>query len=311
MQKICYKCKHLIIEHATIKHGLHAECYKDLFDPTYDSSKLNDRDIEEFSNITPRETNLEIRSSKSNINSSFFQGTFKKYSGSVYGREYILKTRTNEYNELPKSEYLCNQIAEYLNLDIARYYLIKYPEQNDCFVTYNFMQDYIGCNLVHIYHFIKANEEFNIENLFKIIEEKTGKYAELVKFIKLCLFDALIGNHDRHGRNIGFIQSASNYTLSPCYDNPSYLAIADEDFLGTDLSPKGKIYTSTTKEPGVPDYVNEFILLGYKAEVYDFFKTIDLKKIQNLVEDSFISQRRKQAFISLITKRYMEFEDAI
>jgi hypothetical protein len=48
MQKICYKCKHLIIEHATIKHGLHAECYKDLFDPTYDSFKLNDRDIEEF-----------------------------------------------------------------------------------------------------------------------------------------------------------------------------------------------------------------------------------------------------------------------
>jgi hypothetical protein len=309
MQEICYKCK-LIIDHTAVKHGLHSECYKNWFDPNHDSSKLNERAIEEFSNIIPRKTNLEIRSSKSNINSSFFQGTFKKYSGSVYGKDYLLKTRTNEYNELPKSEYLCNQIAECLNLDIAQYYLIKYPEQSDCFVTYNFMQDYIGSNLVHIYHFIKTDEEFNIGNLFKIIEEKTGKYVELKKFIKLCLFDALIGNHDRHGRNIGFIQSSSNYILSPCYDNPSYLAIADDDFLGTDLNPRGKIYTSTTKEPVMADYINEFIRLGYKVEVQEFFKIISLEKIQNLIEESFISQKRKQAFINLITKRYMEFKDA-
>lgn len=172
------------------------------------------------------------------------------------------------------------------------------------------MQDYVGSNLIHIYHFIKADKEFNIENLFKIIEEKTGKYAELKKFIRLCLFDALIGNHDRHGRNLGFIQSASKYILSPCYDNPSYLAIADEDFLGTDLNPRGKIYTSTTKEPGMADYINEFIRLGYKVEVQEFFKIISLEKIQNLIEESFISQKRKQAFINLITKRYMEFKDA-
>lgn len=311
MDAKCYKCNRSFEDNSITKYGLHIACYKAWFDPKYENSALSSKEsVEEFVDIIPREVTSYNRTMERTVNDSFFQGKFKKYSAKVYDTEYILKVHTKEYEELPKTEYLCNQIAKSLGLDVAKYYLIKYPEKSDCFVTYNFMQDFTASNLIHIYHFIKEDEEFNVENIFNVIKDKTGKYSELVKFIKMCLFDALIGNHDRHGRNIGLIQSSSNYILSPCYDNPSYLGIED-DLLGADLNPIGKIHTSQSKEPTVSDYANDFINLGYKEPIEEFFDGINLKKIKGLIESSFISKKRKEAFIRLITKRYMEFENVI
>ena len=62
-------------------------------------------------------------------------------------------------------------------------------------------------SLVHIYHYLKNREDHNCEKLVTIIDEKTGRRTELERFAFLTLADSLIGNHDRYGRNLGFIQS--------------------------------------------------------------------------------------------------------
>jgi serine/threonine protein kinase HipA of HipAB toxin-antitoxin module len=53
----------------------------------------------------------------------------------------------------------------------------------------------------------------------------------------MCLFDALVGNHDRHGRNIALIETRKGHILSPFYDNPSYIGIEDHNLLLAEHNP--------------------------------------------------------------------------
>jgi hypothetical protein len=285
---LCYKCLQPIPN--ANKHGLHQKCFQELF-------KTND----DF-------TNLAMRPGESTdhtiVNSSFFQGTFKKYSATLGTQEYILKAATDEYPELPKAEFLSNQIGSSLQLAVADYYLIKFLNETDCFVTRNFMSDYAGGNLIHIYHLFKPEENFDLKTILRIILDKTGRLHDVRKFIDICLFDALIGNHDRHGRNIAFIQTSEQFILSPAYDNPSYLAIEDEKFLAAYHEPRGKISTTDCNEPIMHNYIQELKALGYHAEISAFYQRINLDKINLLIQNSLLSTKRKQAFIDLIRRRF-------
>ena len=154
------------------------------------------------------------------MNISFFNGAYRKYSARLGESSFILKVQQAEYPELPATEFLCNQIYESLNITIPNYYLIRYPEDQFCFVTKNFMSGLSASDLVHIYHFVKNGKNHDCESIVGIIGEQTGRRAEQERFVYLTLADSLIGNHDRHGRNLGFIQSAKGMHLAPFYDNP-------------------------------------------------------------------------------------------
>ncbi len=219
---------------------------------------------------------------------------------------YILKVQQQEYPELPATEFLSNQIFRSLNIPVPDHYLIKYPKDQLCFVTKNFMSDLAASTLDHIYHFVTNGEKYDCESLVKIIGEKTERKAEQEKFITLTLADSLIGNHDRHGRNLAFIRSAKGMWLSPFYDNPSALALEDPFMLGADLQPRGSIYTKDTDKPTMKDYILEWNRLGYGDVVRRFKKNLSLATIKDLIEKSHISEKRKKALLNLILKRNEE-----
>lgn len=116
----------------------------------------------------------------------------------------------------------------------------------------------------------------------------------------------MIGNHDRHGRNLGFIQSTKGMELAPFYDNPSALGLEEHAMLGADLQPRGSIYTKETDKPTMKDYVREWKRLGFGDIVDRFRKQHSLAKLQNLVENSYISEKRQKALLRLIVKRNEE-----
>jgi hypothetical protein len=297
---ICFKCRESI-EKQHSKHGLHKKCFKDLFN-------LID-DEEDFINIYLPKT--AIPSENQLYQETFLHGNFKKYSAIIGKKQYILKPTTPEYPELSKSEYLCNQLAEAIGLKVPKYYLIYFRNEGDCFLSYNFMQDYYqGADLKHIYHFMEK-DRYTVEELLKVIERETQRLSELQEIIKLCLFDALIGNNDRHGRNIGLIATGGVYALSPFYDNTSYFATEDDLFLGADLNPRGSIATASTKEPMIKDYADEFIRLGYKNELDKFIKNLDIAELESLIQRSFLSDKRKKAMISFIIKGYQELHNVL
>ena len=137
------------------------------------------------------------------------------------------------------------------------------------------------------------------------------KPADVARFIEIVLFDSLIGNNDRHGRNLGIIESAKRRQLAPMYDNPSYFGIESDSFMDFDFTISGCIRTSISKEPKLLDYIQEFQSLGFEKICMKFLKKA-LRQSQKIVEEiefSEISKKRKKAFIKFLNKQLKIIKD--
>lgn len=300
-EKRCLKCLKPL-SNGPHDYGLHRSCFLSWF-------KL--KEPLEFTSLARKSSNKEHENKDQNHdNSSFFHGKFRKYSADLGGTSYILKVKEQEAPELPDVEYLSNQIAEALDIPIANYYFIEFSDERT-FVTKNFVGKKTNTNLSHIYHYQQDKVSRDCETLLNIIAEETGRFVDIETFINVCLFDSLIGNHDRHGRNLGILVTAKGPALAPIYDNPSALGLENGEWLKADFSPKGRIPTKTTQEPTAQDYVIEFIRLGYLEQVQSFSKRLNLAKINTLIDDSFCSALMKSAYKKLVHKRTQEIHDEL
>lgn len=295
MRLSCCKC-HKPLANEQTWYGLHQSCFKEWF--SLDEAS-------EFLDLIAR-SQSQVPQQTQEANISFFNGAYRKYSARLGETSYILKVEQKEYPELPATEFLCNQIFESLNISIPDYFLVRYPDDQFCFVTKNFMSGLTASDLVHIYHFVKNGMSHDCESLVSIIGEQTGRRTEQERFVYLTLADSLIGNHDRHGRNLGFIQSTKGMYLAPFYDNPSALALEEHSILGADLQPRGSIFTKETDKPTMRNYVREWTRLGYGDTVDRFRSNYSLEKITSLVQKSYLSEKRQNALLRLMTKRSEE-----
>jgi len=105
--------------------------------------------------------------------------------------------------------------------------------------------------------------------------------------------------------------TASKATLSPIYDNVSYLSLESGPFLAADFHPTGRIATSKTKEPSMIDYVTELKRLDQLEIVQKFAAKVKISKIEELIDESFCSDLMKTALKKLINKRYQELLDGL
>lgn len=296
----CLKCNGPFKRGQKPWYGLHEECFCDWFALPVPI---------EFAHVALRSSPDQDSPVPGHLTSSF-QGKFRKYSADLGGERYILKVEEADYPELPAVEYLSNRIARHLGLTVADFYLIDLHGLIT-FVAKNFIRPGKLTALHHLYHYLPPDDPFSVAGIFAVIERETGRPADARRFAELCLFDALIGNHDRHGRNLALIETARGKRLSPFYDNPSYIGIELEKLLGAQLNPTGKIATSATAEPTMSDYAAELIALGYRKTVLRFYDRIALEELTGMVEDSTLGDRRKKAFSRLMTARYGELHDAI
>lgn len=296
----CLKCL-LPLEVADSFYGIHSECFSQWF--KVPSTAM-------FTSLIRRSSASDAESTDiAPQNNSFFHGKFKKYSAVLDGQSFILKMRQPEAPELPEVEYLCNQIGSELGVRVAKYYIIDF-EGDLVFVTKNFIHHTTPMDLQHFCHFRDVNQH-NCKDLFSIIEKQTQRPHFVKELVRTILFDSLIGNHDRHGRNLGFLVVSSGTTLAPIYDNVSYLSLESGNMLKADFNPKGKIATELAEEPSMRDYVLELRKLGFESDVDKFYKLANRKieKIESLIENSFCSSLMKEALKKLIGKRYMELKN--
>ncbi len=144
---------------------------------------------------------------------------------------------------------------------------------------------------------------------------QTHRTVEVEKFIKICLFDSFIGNDDRHGGNLGLIDTGKKRFLAPMYDNPSHLAVAAEESLGSQFGISGSIWTSSSKEPKIKDYIQEFkkLNLRYNTICLQFVKKTVTKfpKIIKEVQCAEISEKRKGTFIRFLNDRLKDLEQVL
>lgn len=292
----CLKCNHDI--QGPNKYGLHEKCFVDWF-------KTDPKN--EFVSLTQRSAlSRDPEAKDSSNNTSFYHGKFKKYSADLGSDNYIIKMREEkDAPELPEVEYVCNQIAASLGIPAAEFFYIDFFSEK-VFVTKVFIKKGSGnANLEHIYKF-RSDALHDCENLARVISETTKLPYDLDVFLNTLLFDALIGNHDRHGRNLAFVVTPSKTVLSPIYDNVSYLSLVSGPLLGADFNPTGRISTKETKEPSMSHYVVELKRLGYVDTVKDFFNKIKISKIETIIDQSYCSELMKAALKKMVRKRYQE-----
>jgi len=131
-------------------------------------------------------------------------------------------------------------------------------------------------------------EYYSLEMIMNSLREYNLQY----EFLKIPIFDYLIGNTDRHHSNWAIIQKDKNVKLSPLYDNGSSLCCyVGEDkidgYLGKDKmkfdsilinksTSRIRIDKKTRKEPKHKEMI-EFIKNNHYNETIDFVKVINAK----------------------------------
>ncbi len=288
---LCHKCQGEI--GGETQHGLHPKCFAEWFscEPKEQIDDLIPAE-QSSSNVIPRRVQ------------SFLHGKFRKYTGMIGQSSYVFKVIEKDYPNLPRVEFVCNQIASAIGLRIPPYYFLQLEGQ-DCFVSRNFVEGTRWRKLTHIYHYLDSEREFDVEAIGEAIFRVTGKPQDLDQFHYTILFDALVGNHDRHGRNLGIISQGKMNRLAPTYDNPSYIGI--ESLLEANLSPRGKIFTAESQEPTMKDYVIELKRLDRQKTLNRFQTRCSLEKILAIVGNSFLNPKVTSAMARLIQKRHEEF----
>lgn len=299
MPPVCFKCLAPLSDTDPQQHGLHRHCFLQWFDLTA---------LHEFTSLALRSTSKDPENKQTGENSSFFHGQFKKYSAALANQNYILKVRQESAPELPDVEFLSNRLAEQLGLPVAKYYCIQFYGERT-FVTRNFIEKRETANLNHIHTHVPIGRNSDCECLIDIIGTTTERFVDVETFILTCLFDSLIGNHDRHGRNLGFIVTSRGTRLAPIYDNPSMLGLHAGAWLEADFNPTGRIPTQATADPSISDYVIEFRRLGYDEQIQLFAKRLNAGRIFATIDASFCTAAMKAALKRLITKRLTEFNN--
>lgn len=246
---------------------------------------------------------------------SAFHGQFLKYSLLRDGHEYLLKPPQPGYEALPAMEYTCNLIARDLGLRIPRFgrgwlkgELVFVSEQ---FIT-ALVDKHGAANLNHLAKYFSEIEPslWRCSTVVSFLKkEVSDPERALREFVELCLYDAIIGNGDRHQRNLAIVEYPGGAELSPLYDNTSYLAlIPEEDALKQD-SVIGCLLCEHTESPRLPDYVREFQRLGFSQWVRDFAARVQPACLLEKIESSPLSPARKQAFANYVSKRVRELKE--
>ena len=136
---------------------------------------------------------------------------------------YLLKGATEEYSNSGKehySEFYSAQVAEILGLNHIEYDLEKFHDElvSSCKL---FTSENVGYEpMVNV--FKNKNIKYIVLDARTIYEIKNLLKEEFIKFEDMMLFDAIIGNKDRHLGNFGILNNNNTgelISLAPIFDN--------------------------------------------------------------------------------------------
>lgn len=182
----------------------------------------------------------------------------------------------DDKNVSAEYEAMCNDIAERMGVKVPEYkikdgkfYSRSFLRKDVEFVSF---KDILGW------------KQKTFAEYVQFIIAKTRNVACAEAFMRVCLFDALIGNDDRHNDNIGFLYNKAHHTpyyrLAPSFDNHGALGCKARYKLKNRL----RIKVGNEENTTIAHYAQAIIELGFKDIVDEFYLRSSRSNL-NLIRD--------------------------
>lgn len=187
------------------------------------------------------------------------------------------------------SEKIAYEIANILGYKCAKIDLAKDNDNKIGVLNYYFSNPKTSFHTDIIYYLNtnidKRNEYYTISNIKKTLDIFNNNLFK--EFIRIMIFDALIGEQDRHEENWGIMEQNGKYFLSPLYDNGDSLLREFQNYNTAKKYYEGKkdfdayIYRSKTLiyKEGNKERYKHFELIDY---LYKNFPNLVVPEIKNL-----------------------------
>lgn len=213
------------------------------------------------------------------------------------------------------SEKMCSEIAKVLGYKCAKIELAIDADNKIGILNYIFVDE--GIEHTDALSYLNTDNSdrihfYTVSNIKKTLDDLNKNLFS--EFIKIMIFDALVGEQDRHEENWGIQCIDGKYEMSPLYDNGDNLL---RDFKNPEIAEK---YYNGNKDFNA--YINKSKTLIYKENSNKRYKHFELieylnnnysylvqKEIKNLnkLNDSKIEKIVNKIPNNLMTNKHKEY----
>lgn len=291
----------------------HTSCSKKIFGTAippelpYDESHMNElalKVVQSQMTVTGVQPKLSL-----NLTTGEQKSDPKRFTIVGLWGNYILKTPTTKYPQMPEVEDLTMHLAKIARINIVPHSLIRLKSGQLAYITKRIDRE--SKQKLHMEDMCQLTERLtehkyhaSYEQIGKaILKYSTNPGLDLVNFCEIVLFSFLTGNADMHLKNFSLIYDpASGPVLSPAYDLLSTALVNPSDDEDLALTLNGK-----KKRINRNDFETAFSTLKLdakqQANLFSKMKKAKEKWIE-FVQISFLSTDFKDKYIQLINERF-------
>lgn len=244
---------------------------------------------------------------KLSLNLNKHEGSSRLTIVGLWG-DYIFKPQTESYPQLPENEDLTMHLAEAAKISVVPHSLIRLADGEIAYITKRIDRTRNGekIDMEDMCQLTLHPTEYKYKGSHEQIAKTIAQYSstpklDLTNYMHLLLFCFLTGNNDMHLKNFSLYRPSEKYQLSPAYDliNVAIANPRDKEDLALPLSgKKSKLrledFLSAATTMGLEENVVQRLLVSLQKA---------LPKWQILIQDSFLSEDMKRAYMELITSR--------
>ena len=257
--------------------------------------------------IIRAQTSLTGVQPKLSLNLSKHEGCSRLTIVGLWGA-FIFKPQTESYPQLPENEDLTMHLAEAARISVVPHSLIRLADGRLGYITRRIDRSPNGekidmedmCQLT--LHPTEYKYKGSHEQIAKAIAQfSSTPKLDLTNYMHLLLFCFLTGNNDMHLKNFSLYRPYGRYQLTPAYDllNVAVANPKDKEELALPLSGrKSRLrlddFLSGAKAMGLEEKVVLRLIASLQKA---------LPKWQLLIQNSFLDEDMKIAYMNLITSR--------
>ena len=232
--------------------------------------------------------------------------------GALNGR-FILKPPFDLYPEMPQIEALSMHLAKVCGVDTVPFLLIPLKDGELAYLTRRIDRKPDGSKLAmeDACQFTERLTEHKYRGSYEQIAKGIKAYGynpliDIIRFYEQVIVSFLIGNNDMHLKNFSLIAEVpGNYSLAPAYDMvAAQLLVEDSEELALNLNGKKNRlkradFDDAIERSGIP-----------KKAIQNIWKRIEIgmAEWQQLINNSFLSPKKKVEFKILIAERAQQID---